>query len=441
MRLRDLSDKIFTGFWEDLKPRTSVGKLGMRLARLSVAVLRDMREGHYAQRAASLAYTALVTFVPLLAVAFSVLKGFGAHDAMQAPLRAYLAPLGQGADEAAEKLIGFVENANVGVLGAVGTGMLIFGVVSMMTKIEFAFNDIWRVTRARSLMRRVRDYLTVIFLAPLSLFLAVAMSTTLKHADVAWKWLRLDLVNTAMENVFAIVPWVLFVIAFAALYGFMPNTRVRPVPALLAGLTTAAIWKALGKLFGLFVLNSASYAAIYSVFAVLVLFMIWVFAGWLVVLIGASVCYYLQNPSNKPLSRHVRNLSLRMKEKIALQVCAEVGREFYKKKSGVTLSALASSLRMPGMAVGDVLDDLVQQGILAETGRGDTYIPGRPFDDATVEDLFCAIRSADEIGVLKAEKIHVSPSVGAVVKLADKALHDKLHKFTLKQLALGSIEA
>lgn len=441
MQLKKLGKKLFEGFWEGgVQPATVFGRAALKSARLAAAVLRDAGEGRFGQRAASLAYTTLVTFVPLLAIAFSVLKGFGVHDALHMPLRAYLAPLGEGAEEIAGKIIGFVENVKVGVLGAAGSALLLFGVISMMQKMEHAFNDIWRVPRARGFVRRVRDYLVVILFAPLSLFLAVAMTMSLNHIELAWAWLRLDLVDSALENVFSVAPWVLFVLAFAALYAFMPNTRVRAWPALGAGLVTALLWKTLGKLFGLFVAGSATYAAIYSVFAVLVLFMLWVYAGWMVVLLGAAVCYYLQNPSNQPLSRRASRLSLRVKEKIALQLCAEIGREFYTENRGLTAAQLAERLRAPAIAVLEVARDLERQGILALAGEdAGSFIPGRPFDTATVEDLMTAIRASGETGVLMAKKIHGSPAVNAAMKIAEKALHRELGKYTLKQLALGSI--
>ena len=441
MKLDKLGEKFFENFWGDaLQTRTFLARAGLKTARLVVAVLRDVREGGFGPRAASLAYTTLVTFVPLLAITFSVLKGFGVHDALEPSLRAWLAPLGDEAGDISRRIIGFVENIKVGVLGAIGIAFLLFGVISMMKKLEDAFNDIWRVARARSFMRRIRDYMVVLLLAPLSLFLSVAMTTSLKHADFAWQWLSLDLVDGAMERVFSIVPWILFMLAFAALYIFMPNTRVKAVPGLVAGAVTAVIWKVLGKLFGIFVAGSASYAAIYSVFATLILFMIWVYAGWMVVLVGAAVSYYLQNPSNQSLSRSIKNLSLRVKEKIALQVCAEVGREFYKQQHGLSLAELSSRLKMPALAVFDVVEDLAKQGVLAATGtKVRQYIPGRPFDTTSINDMLLAIRSADETGVLRAQKIHASPAVNAAVKIAEKAMDKELGKFTLKQLATGSI--
>ncbi|HYD19383.1 MAG TPA: YihY/virulence factor BrkB family protein [Patescibacteria group bacterium] len=443
MTLYKLTKRLRDKLWEaSFKPGTVTGRFGLRMLRLGIAVARDIHEGDYGQRAASLAYTTLVSFVPVLAIAFSVLKGFGVHDALLPSLKAFLAPLGPVSIELADRIVGFVENINVGVLGAVGTAFLIFGVVSTMQKTENAFNEIWRVLKGRTFFKRVRDYMAVVLAGPLLMFLSIAMSATLEHADVAWKWLHIDLVDSTMEHVFSVVPWVLFILAFAALYGFMPNARVKPLCALAAGATVSLVWKFLGAVFGLFVATSTSYAAIYSAFAALILFMIWVYVGWFTLLAGAAVSYYLQHPTNQGLSRHIKNLSVRVKEKIALQVCHDIGRAFYKDGKGIDLQHLASGLKMPALAVLDVIEDLSDQGILAATGTGAPhFIPGRPFDTTTIEDLLKAIRAADETPILRVDRVHGSPGVNTVVKLLDKALHDKLGKYTLKQLATGSIEA
>lgn len=443
MDIAKILKRAFDNLWEaSFQPGTATGRFALRAARLCVAVARDISEGNYGQRAASLAYTTLVSFVPLLAIAFSVLKGFGVHDALRPSLQAFLSPLGAESADLTDRIIGFVENINVGVLGAVGTAFLIFGVISTLQKTENAFNEIWRVMRGRSFYKRIRDYMAVVLAGPLMMFLSIAMTTTLQHADAAWKWLRLDLVDTAMQNVFEIVPQILFILAFSALYGFMPNARVQPRAALAAGVTITVVWKILGIFFSFFVASSASYAAIYSAFAALVLFMIWVYMGWFTLLAGAAVAYYLQHPTNQGLSRHIKNLSLRVKEKIALQAVYEIGREFYKEGRGITLQTLSGRTHMPAQAVYDVIEDLVDQGLLAATGpAAPLFIPGRPFDETTVEDLLKAIRAADETPILRIDRVHGAPVVNALMKIHDKAIHDKLGKYTLKQLSLGSIEA
>ena len=432
-----LFDKVFSA---GLQPRTLVGKFFIRLLRLCIAVTRDMGEGRYNERAASLAYTTLLSFAPLLAITFSVMKGFGANDQLRPFLQKFLEPLGAQSAEIADKLSGFVENISVGVLGALGVALLIYGVISMMQKIEEAFNDIWRVPDARSFLHRLRDYLAVLLIGPLFLFLSVAMTAMVRHADIAYRWLNIDIVNSSMEKVFSLVPYLLFMLAFAALYMFMPNTKVKWMPALAAGFLTGLIWKILGLLFGIFVASSASYAAIYSAFAAIVLLMILVYMGWLTVLAGAAIAYYIQNPSNQSLSRRIRNVSLRVKEKLALQICGEIGHAFYKAGHGLTLAQLALRLGVPAMIVFDVVEDLATEKILIAAGDEAHYIPAVPFDATSAAELIGRIRAADEIGMLQLVRIKGFPGVENAVELSNKALQQSLGGITLKQLALGSEE-
>ena len=435
---RRLGEKLWEG---DNVRHSHWRRLPIGVLRLTIAVLRDMREGRFDERAASLSYTTLLSFAPLLAVMFSVLKGLGVHDVIEPFLRSFLRPLGPSADDVTQRLVSFVENIQISVLGAVGVALLLWGVVAMMQKIEQAFNDIWRVSETRNMLQRLRDYLSVLMIGPVLLFLSMGMTAALRHANLVAGWLHIDLEGENFGIVFGAIPYLLFMLAFTALYMFMPNTRVRTGPALVAGLLTGIIWKILGKLFGIFVVGSASYAAIYSAFAAMVLFMIWVYAGWMTVLAGAAICYFLQHTSNQSMSRMFRNLSLRVKEKLALQVCVEIGQAFYKHDKPLTVAQLAARLRLPAIAVEDVTDDMVAMDILAETGRdGLCLMPSCPFDTTSVEDMLKKLRAADEAGVLQLQKIQGSPAVNTVLKLQDKALHGALGKITLKQLALGSIE-
>ena len=92
----------------------------IRVIRILFAVVRDIAEGQLTLRAMSLVYTTLLSMVPLLAVSFSVLKGFGVHNQIEPMLLNLLAPLGEQRVEVANNIIGFVENMKVGILGAVG---------------------------------------------------------------------------------------------------------------------------------------------------------------------------------------------------------------------------------------------------------------------------------------------------------------------------------
>ncbi|MEZ0223091.1 MAG: YihY/virulence factor BrkB family protein [Alphaproteobacteria bacterium] len=435
-----LHEQLREKIWEG-ELRHPVRRWSMATLRLTVAVLRDMGEGRFNERAASLSYTTLLSFAPLLAVTFSVLKGFGVRGALEPVLRSFLGPLGKNSEDITQKLVEFAEKIQINLLGVVGVTLLLWGVIILMLKIERAFNDVWRVTETRSFVQRIRDYLSVLLIGPVLLFISMGMTGALRHAGFIAAWLHIDLTEASYDAMFRITPYVLFMIAFTALFMFMPNTRVKLGPALAAGAVTGIVWKVLGKLFTVFVTSSGNVALIYSAFAAMVLFMIWVYVGWMTVLAGAAVSYYLQNPSNQSMSRRIRNLSLRVKEKLALQICVEIGHALYKGEKPLTLQILATRLKIPALAVNDVTEDLVVSGVLAQSGeQGRPFMPAKPFDTTTVEDMLKCLRAADETGVLSLNKIQGSSAVDKVLKATERAMHKELGKITLKQLALGSTE-
>jgi membrane protein len=440
--MMSLKSKIDKWIWDPAwQAKPFIVALPVYTLRVILAVARDLREGYLSLRATSLVYTTLLSFAPLLAISFSVLKGIGAHNQLDGFLADFLEPLGEQGQELTQRIISFVDNIQIGVLGAVGVGLLIYSVIALMHKIETAFNDIWHVANTRSMTVRVRDYLSVLLIGPLFLFLSVGMTTAMQHAALVNEWLDIDLVTATFEESFKLVPYILFGLAFAALYMFMPNTRVRAVPALIAGFVTGIVWKVLGKLFGVFVTGSASYAAIYSAFAALVLFIIWLYVGWLIVLAGASICYYVQNPSNQALSRQALRLSARVREKAALQVCTEIAEVFYEQQKGMTVPRLAAKLRMPSVVIEEITRALVDAGILAltMTKRQQEYIPGRPFDETSVVDMLLALRASDEEDVLSLESVRASEAVKGIMQRTEALMQQEMGQVTLKELAMQQI--
>ncbi|MDH5246943.1 MAG: YihY/virulence factor BrkB family protein, partial [Betaproteobacteria bacterium] len=138
--------------------------------RLVIALFRDLVAGNLTLRTMSLVYTTLLSMVPLLALSFSVLKAFGVHNQVEPMLQNLLAPLGEQGHELTSRLVGFIAQMNVGVLGSVGLALLLYTAVSLMQKIEESFNAIWHITHLRSLGDRVSRYLTVLLVGPILVF-------------------------------------------------------------------------------------------------------------------------------------------------------------------------------------------------------------------------------------------------------------------------------
>ena len=151
----------------------------IRALRIINQVVNELRSGLLNLRAMSLVYTTLLSLVPLLAVSFSVLKGFGVHNQLEPLLLNLLAPLGTQGEEISARIIEFVDNTRAMALGSLGLGVLIFTVISLMKKIEQAFNHTWHISKQRSFIQRFSHYLSIIVIGPVLIFSALGLMASM----------------------------------------------------------------------------------------------------------------------------------------------------------------------------------------------------------------------------------------------------------------------
>lgn len=186
----------------------------------------DIQEGGLDYRAMSLVYTTLLSLAPLLAVSFSVLTAFGVHNQMEPVLLELVAPLGRQGAEIVDRIIGFVSNIKVGVLGFVGFATLFYTVLSLLQKIEESFNHVWRVKRLRSFQRRFSDYLSVLLVGPVLVFSALGLIASMANTEIAQTIIGREPFGTLYYLLGLILPYLLIVGAFTFAYRFIPNTHV-----------------------------------------------------------------------------------------------------------------------------------------------------------------------------------------------------------------------
>jgi membrane protein len=406
--------------------------------RMLYVVIRDLLEGQLTLRAMSLVYTTLLALVPLLAVSFSVLKGFGVHNQIEPLLLNFLKPMGERGVEVTSRIIGFVDSVNSGVLGSVGLGLLIYTVISLIQKIERACNDTWQVSRSRPLSQKFSDYLSVILIGPVLVFSALGITASVMSAAVVQKMVAIKVFGSLLELATTLVPYLLMVAAFTLVYIFVPNTRVRFPSALTGGLVAGVLWETSGWGFASFVVKSAKYTAIYSGFAIIIMFMIWLYLSWLIVLVGASVAYYHQHPESVTAYRRQLRLSNRMQERLALLVMFLVGNHYYDNLPALTLEEFAQSFNVPMEALEPVMEALEGYGLLTQTANEPpTYLPARPLDTAGLKDVLDAVRGANEMVDLKPQSESAELAVDQLVDHLDQTMAQALRGSTLKDLALS----
>ena len=360
------------------------------------ALVRDVISGQLTLHSMSLVYTTLLSIVPLLALSFSVLKALGVHQRMEPFLYQFFQPMGPQGIEIAEQILGFVDNIKVGVLGSVGLAMLVYTVISLVQKIERSFNMIWRVPDMRSMAQRFSNYLSVIMVGPLLMVSAVGATATVLSSDIAQTLLAIEPFGSLIVIATRFTPFFLVVAAFTFVYIFIPNTRVKFRYAFIAGLLAGISWQAGGMLFASFVAGSAKYAAIYSGFAVGIILLIWIYLNWMILLLGASLAFYMQNPGSVAKKRNVQ-MAPELQERVALALMWMVAKPFSQGEPAPQQESLEHELRVPGEVTRRVSDKLIRAGVLSLAGRnGDQLVPGRALDLITIEMVLKVVRRDED---------------------------------------------
>jgi membrane protein len=429
MPLASLKDRIESLVWT---PARETGLV--RLARTILILGRDLAFGQLTLRAMGLVYTTLLSIVPLLALSFSVLKAFGVTNQIRPMLQNVLAPLGEKGGEISLRITGFIDNMNVGVLGAVGLALLLYTSISLIQKIEESLNYIWHAPRTRPLGERFTRYLTVLMVGPLLVFAALGATATVMSIELVRGLMAFDVMSQVVQSISRLVPYLLISAAFTFIYLFMPNTRVRLWPALVGGAVGGIAWQTAGWAFAVFIANSNNYAAIYASFAILILFMIWLYLSWLVLLFGASVAFYVQHPEYLYLRGGEPRLSNRMRELLALAIMELVARRFIHGEVAPSQQAFTQHLKVPGHVLMVVLDELERKALVVATADEPcVYLPARNPARILLDEVLAAVRAADEEGFLSPAAVPTSAAVDGLVaqlqqatttSLAGMSLHD-----------------
>lgn len=345
-----------------------------------------------------LVYSSLLALIPLLAVSFSILKAFGADAYLEPFLLEMLKPLRSNTESIAATLLNSVKQLDVGVLGSVGLLSLLYTSVSLLDKIEDSFNHIWRrkARISRSLVRRFSDYLSFILVGPLLVFSAFGGINEIFRRANDYQWIEGSI--GALLWVFqAILPYLITFTAFAFVYQMLPDAPVNIRSALFGGFVAGFLWKLVGWVFGIFMAGSVQYHAVYTTFAIPILFMVWLYLSWLIVLLGVQVTFFHQYPRYLFLHSTHAILSARLSERLGMLLMILIGRRFFRGEPPWLAQELAVRLSVPDDCVDELLSALAEKGFIMELG-GETaaWIPARDLSTIKVVDVLDSLRSFHE---------------------------------------------
>ncbi|MEE8345547.1 MAG: YihY/virulence factor BrkB family protein [Woeseiaceae bacterium] len=395
LNLPNILEKLVWG--DHLEKTGPLGRFAAVVLRYIYGLGRDIVFGQLTLRAMSLVYTTLLSVVPLIAFSFSVLKGLGKHKELEPLLYDFLAPLGPQGEQITQQVIALVDNVKGSVLGGVSLAFFIYTAISMVQKVEESFNYVWYVSKPRSFARRFSEYFFVLLIGPILMVTALGMLTSIRSNAVV----QMILTHESLGRIFVVAsqltPYLLITGVFTFLYMYMPNTKVKFKAALVGGLAGGFLWASAGAFFATFILYASRTQLIYSGFAVAITTLIWLYLSWLILLIGAQLAFYFQQPAFLRIGRREPRLSNSMRERLALNVMYLVGKAFRDPDATTSIREISQQLSMPSIALTPVTNALESAALLITT-ENEELLPGREMARIPLNDILAVVRTQGETG-------------------------------------------
>lgn len=362
-----------------------------RILQLSVMITQGFVRDHLILRASALTYVTLLSVIPLLAVALSIVRIFDPNNNLATTAVEYLAA---GSPEAQSQILEMIRSANIAGLGSVGAAVLFVSSIFALRHLETTMNSIWGVRKDRTIARRFTDYLAVIVVVPLLLGLAISLGASMASDPILGWFLEIPSFASLYDLGLAHVPKLFLLLGFTFIYWFFPNTNVRFPSAFFAGLLAMMLFLSAQKAYLGLNIGVAKYSALYGGFAALPLLFVWIFVCWAIILLGAEFSFAYQNLSHYRLEVQSEDLSPSDFEALGIHIAVEVGRGFRDREPAPSDEDLAERLNVSVRAARSAISrlEIAQVLCLSASEESPGYRLGRPAEKIRIADLLKALR-------------------------------------------------
>jgi membrane protein len=308
--------------------------------------------------AAALSFYSLLSIVPIIAIAFGIAKGFGVEELVKQQILKNFPLQEQILQRIFVMAQTVLDNTKGGVIAGTGLFFLLWSVIKIFSLIEKSFNEIWKVKKARSLVRKLTDYLSIVILFPVIVLATNILST----------YFEIHAINLSgiLAYLLRFLPYVLFCLFLTLIYMIIPNTRVRPISALIGGLIAGILLQVLQTIYIKLQLGIMNYNKIYGSFAILPIFFIWQRLTWLFVLLGSHISFITQNSYKYTSLVKLENLSFYSKRSLTFVICYLFVKNYEEDKPLLTTENVAETLGLSISLIQELLNLMVEIGLITE---------------------------------------------------------------------------
>jgi len=411
--------------------------IALKSLKIFLLALYGFKKNTCELRAMALTMYTVLSIVPIIAMLFGVAKGFGFEKVLQKQLVEQI----PAQDKMMLRLIDFAEkmlaNAEGGVVAGMGIVLLFWTVIKVIGTIEDSFNQIWQIKQGRSLTRKLSDYLSLMLLAPILLIVSSSMTVFVK-TQVTWLVTQLHINDTSSSILLYTLnymPIAIMAILFSFIFMFMPNQKVNWSAGVIAGMITGIIYQLAQWAYLTLQVLLTSYNAIYGSFAALPLFFIWLQLGWVIVLFGCEISYYIQYYANYKHNEHYSNTSFSTQKIIALQVCQLIIQRFARAETALSCEQIALRLNLPHALVETLLIGLVDSHLLiAVKAQNEDESLFQPAQDIGLINVAMIIRALENKGNNELKSRAELAQFVEINKALDFNLTQDSHNYLLKAL-------
>jgi len=387
------------GIWlKELEDLPKSKSFLIRQVRVIVMALKGFNEDRCVLRASALTYYSLLSFVPVIAMAFGIAKGFGMEQAIDE-----LVQEGLGAhQEITQNVIEFshrmLENTKGGLIAGVGVAVLFWSVIKVLGNIERSFNAIWGITKDRTLLKKFTEYLAIMALGPVLLIVANSASVLVSSSVInVVKQLGIEQVNDSAQFVLKLVPYITMWLLLTVVYMVMPNTKVNGKSAFFAAVVAGTIFQLVQWVYVYFQIGVAGYNAIYGSFAAIPLFLAWLQLSWLIILFGAELSFAHQNVGQYRLEEESTNISSSYRKRLTLYVLHFIIKRFASVSAAPNFDTILKETKLPYRLLQLILEILERTNIISvlksEEDKVWRYQPAVDTDLLTIDYVLIAIEN------------------------------------------------
>ena len=323
---------------------------------LVITVYRNYNDSQTQLWTASLTYYSILAVIPIIALTLGITKGFGIDMFFEEKIYSTFSESKEGAAmiiNVAKKLIDSTQGS---VLTGVGVVILLWTILKLLLMLENAFNRVWKVKRDRSIVRRMIDYVAIVFLGPI--FFAVVLATISLLTRYLRGLARGFLFSMGVPLFLNFAGFLIIILLFTCIYIIVPNTRVKFKPALVAGIATTIMFYILKFIFFHVQSSISKYNAIYGSLSFIPIFLIWVQYIWMSLLVGAQISFSSQNLEKYSVTRNADEMPVKLKKELSILVIYCMLKKFHEAETPYSSRELARELGVEVPLMRDILNGL-----------------------------------------------------------------------------------